>query len=377
MAIAYFFCSFLISFVFCLLLLRSASLHGHLSGDNDADRVQKFHVGTVPRIGGLAILGAVLLVLPLMVWLEPEPGQWRSAAIIWGAALPCFAGGFAEDLLKRGLIKTRLLCMAGSAALLFYGCHVAITRLDLPLLDQVLQSLGWFSFALTLFAVVGLINAVNFIDGYNGLAVAVSLIMLGSLSYVAVQVGDRTVVILAMTLIGAGLGFLLWNWPRGLIFLGDGGAYLFGFSIAALVIMLIQRHAHISAWYAAVLLIYPVMETLFSIHRRLWRRHHPGLPDAAHLHQLIYKRMMRWAVGSSEPRHRKMRNSMTSPYLWLLSSIGVIPATLFWSNTAALQFSVLGFVCFYIWLYRSIVRFRSPRWMVYRRPAYLIEKDEA
>ncbi|SMC29961.1 UDP-N-acetylmuramyl pentapeptide phosphotransferase/UDP-N-acetylglucosamine-1-phosphate transferase [Andreprevotia lacus DSM 23236] len=374
MAIAYFFIAFLLSFMFCLLLLRYIKLHEHLSADFELDGVQKFHVRAVPRIGGLAICGALVLTVPLMAALESSR-QWPAIAMLCVAALPCFLGGFAEDLLKIGLIKTRLACMAVSALLLFLGCGIGVFRLDVSLLDQALLQYSWLAAAFTVFAVVGMINAINLIDGYNGLAVAVSLIILGSISYVGVQVGDRMVVIVAMTMIGAGVGFLLWNWPRGLIFLGDGGAYLYGFVIAALVVALVQRHPQISAWYAAVLLIYPVMETVFTIHRRMQRRHHVGLPDAAHLHQLIYKRMMRWAVGSSHPHHRTMRNSMTSPYLWLLSSLGVIPATILWSNTHALQLALLGFAVLYIWLYRSIARFRSPRWMIYRRPAYLIEKE--
>ncbi len=106
---------------------------------------------------------------------------------------------------------------------------------------------------------------------------------------------------------------------------------------------------------------YPVVETVFTMLRRVSRQSNPGLPDAAHLHQLVYKRLMRWTVGSPDPRHKVFRNSMTSPYLWLLSSLGVIPAVLLWNNTWALQCSALLFVFAYLWLYRCIIRFRAPR----------------
>jgi UDP-GlcNAc:undecaprenyl-phosphate/decaprenyl-phosphate GlcNAc-1-phosphate transferase len=113
---------------------------------------------------------------------------------------------------------------------------------------------------------------------------------------------------------------------------------------------------------------YPVVETLFSIYRRIVvRRSHPGLPDAVHLHQLIFRRLVRWSVGSEQARHMTARNSMTAPYLWLLSSLAVFPAVLLWRNTLALQIVFLCFTTFYVWFYASIVRFKSMKWLITRR----------
>ncbi|XZG70779.1 MraY family glycosyltransferase [Chitinibacteraceae bacterium HSL-7] len=363
----YLVCAFFLSFVVCMLLVRFNRLHSHLTGDVGDDKVQGAHSGSVPRVGGLALAVAAVVAAVAGYLYEDAHAHVRTVLLLFLCAGPVFLGGLAEDILKVGLIKTRLLCMALSALLMYWLIGWSVTRVDIALVDPLLHY-PWVAVALTVFAVVGVTNAINFIDGYNGLSSAVVIIMMVSLLYVAFQVGDRPVMMAALIMIGATFGFWLWNWPRGLIFLGDGGAYLLGFLVAALAIALVLRHPEVSAWYALVLMLYPIVETLFTIHRRLLRRDHPGLPDAAHLHQLLYKRVMRWAVGSSCPDKRTMRNSMTSPYLWMISSLAVVPATLWWGNALMLQLTTVAFIGGYIWLYRSISRFRSPRWLVYRNP---------
>jgi hypothetical protein len=90
-----------------------------------------------------------------------------------------------------------------------------------------------------------------------------------------------------------------------------------------------------------------------------------GMPDGIHLHSLIYRRIIRWAVGPADAKALTRRNSMTAPYLWVLCSMSVVPATLWWDSTPILAAFLLLFVAFYIGLYASIVRFRTPRWLVF------------
>ncbi|WP_255988792.1 glycosyltransferase family 4 protein [Chitinolyticbacter albus] len=373
MSLLYLFVALLASFAVCLLLVRFAHKHSHLTGDNKLSEAQKFHDSPVPRVGGLALVVALLVVQPLMLLLEGE-ALAKVSALLFLACLPVFLGGLLEDVLKIGLVKTRLIAMTCGVLLLIYLLDWRIVRVDLPLFST------WLAFTpvsvvLTLIAIVGMINAMNLIDGYNGLACAVGMIILASLAYIGLQVGDRQITVMAVALLGACGGFMFWNWPRGLIFLGDGGAYVIGFGIASLAVGLVMRNPSVSAWYAVVLLLYPIVETIFTINRRLRRQEHPGLPDAAHLHQLVYKRMMRWAVGSCKSADRRMRNSMTSPYLWLYSSLSIIPASIWWSNELALQAIAVIFVLGYLWLYRSIAKFKTPKWLIYRNQRRADEKD--
>lgn len=214
-----------------------------------------------------------------------------------------------------------------------------MTRLDIIGVDWLLQ-FGAISLICTMIAIAGAANAINIIDGYNGLAAVISAMIFAGFSYVSYYLGDRLLLITSVGMIGAIVGFLVWNYPRGLIFLGDGGAYFIGFMIGAVSVLMLARHPEVSAWFPLLLCIYPVFETLFSIYRkRFLRGQSPGMPDGVHLHMLIYKRLVRWAIGSSDARHKVQRNAMTSPYLWLLTSFAVIPAVLFWQNEYLLMFS--------------------------------------
>jgi UDP-N-acetylmuramyl pentapeptide phosphotransferase/UDP-N-acetylglucosamine-1-phosphate transferase len=222
---------------------------------------------------------------------------------------------------------------------------------------------------LAVFAVAGVANSVNIIDGMNGLASMCVAIMLAGLAYVALQVGDTLIASLAITVIGATLGFFLWNYPNGLIFLGDGGAYFLGFVLAELAILLLARNDTVSPMFPLLLCAYPVWETVFSMYRRKLLRGRPvGMPDGIHLHSLIYRRLMRWAIGSRDAAILTRRNALTAPYLWVLCSLSVIPATIWWDDTQALQLILMAFVVGYVLLYWRIVKFRTPKWLVLRVP---------
>jgi UDP-N-acetylmuramyl pentapeptide phosphotransferase/UDP-N-acetylglucosamine-1-phosphate transferase len=160
------------------------------------------------------------------------------------------------------------------------------------------------------------------------------------------------------------LGFFIWNFPAGLIFLGDGGAYFLGFYVAEVAILLLHRNPGVSPLFPLLVVIYPAFETVFSIYRRKFlRAMPPSVPDGIHLHSLIYRRVMRWAVGSRSAKALTRRNSMTSPYLWVLCMMSVIPAVLFWDNTWVLEMALALFGISYVALYWRIVRFKSPRWL--------------
>jgi UDP-N-acetylmuramyl pentapeptide phosphotransferase/UDP-N-acetylglucosamine-1-phosphate transferase len=277
--------------------------------------------------------------------------------------------GLAEDITKTVGVKARLFAGFISGALLLYLFTITSIRIGVWGLDTLFLNL-WIAAIFLCIACAGLANAYNIIDGFNGLASMVGIISTAAIAFVAFKVGDLALVYGALILIGAVLGFFIWNYPRGLIFLGDGGAYLIGFVIAALSILLVYRHPAVSPWFALLVNAYPIFETLFTI----WRRSvHQGrsasLPDGAHFHSLIYRRVLRWANAmdqpgaSAEPHYHCLNNSKTSPYLWFISSIGVIPALLFWESTPLLIASAILFVVIYIYCYRTIVQRRKPWWL--------------
>lgn len=359
--------SFLISFIaaalLTLFLIKHANLHAAM--DHDLDSVQKVHARAVPRIGGVGIFLAVVFAGGIAMLRTPPIGEGVLMLLLCSSI--AFAGGVVEDFTKNVSPSRRLLLTMGAAALGYFLLDARIERIDW--IDSVWRlNYVWIALPLTVLAVAGIANAINIIDGFNGLATVVSICMLLSLGYVALQVNDTFVLVAALIVAGAAAGFLVWNYPAGLIFLGDGGAYFLGFMLGELSVLLVMRNPEVSTWYAVLLLIYPVFETLFSAYRRLFLRgQSPGTPDGIHLHSLIFRRVVLWAIGRRDARTLNLRNAMTSPYLWLLSLMAVVPATLFWRHTGVLMTLCLLFVVSYIWLYARIVRFRSPRWMILGR----------
>lgn len=280
------FASFLLVIMACSLtgvvIVRTHHLHGHLSGDTVLG-VQKVH----DRIR------RVLVALWLRwVWLwhfslvrqrcgaSWDPCWWRVCLrlhLVW-----------AEDLTKKVGITARLLATmrSGMAASLITG--IAMQNTGFAPLDWALQ---WMPLAIlfTAFAAGGLANAINIIDGFNGLAAGSLSIMLGTLGLMALSLGDMPVATVCFVVASCALGFGLVNWPLGKIFLGDGGAYLMGFLLAWLAILLPMRHPdQINAWATILVCAYPVLEVAFSVKRRIRREgHHPGHPDRSHFAPLF------------------------------------------------------------------------------------------
>jgi UDP-N-acetylmuramyl pentapeptide phosphotransferase/UDP-N-acetylglucosamine-1-phosphate transferase len=352
------------SFLVTLWLVWTAGHHGWLSADHDLSGPQKFHAKPVPRVGGIGLaMGAVGATA--WMWWDGQP-DGPLALLLLLCAVPAFASGLVEDLTKQVSAKMRLYCTMLAAALAVWLLGSVITRSDIAVLD-VLISFAPLAFVLTLLAVGGLANAINIIDGFNGLASMCSALILAGIAYVALQVGDTLVLSMSLACLGAILGFFVFNYPAGLIFLGDGGAYFLGFMIAELALLLVHRNEAVSPMFVFLVCIYPIFETGFSMYRRKVVRKVPSMaPDGIHLHSLIYRRLMRWAAGDRTPRAMTRRNSMTSPYLWALCILSVVPAVLFWRQTNVLIFFIFLFGLIYTLMYASIVRFKTPRWMIVR-----------
>jgi len=357
--------SFIVSFVATFLVIRFAKKHERLSADHDLSGPQKFHTRPVPRVGGVAIMAAVLMSAAASLFLSQQ-----DSALLWllvVAGLPAFVAGLAEDLTKTVSPRRRLLFTAASAGMAVWLLDASIARTAIPGVDALMP---WAPFAigLTVFVVTGVANAINIIDGFNGLAAMCVLMMTLAIAYVAFQVGDHFILAAALILVGAVLGFFVWNFPAGMIFLGDGGAYFLGFMLAELCVLLLHRNPQVSPIFTLLLCAYPIFETIFSIYRKKWLRGmSPGVPDGVHLHMLVYKRLMRLMIGTTPERRKTARNSMTSPYLWVLCMMSVIPAVLWWNNTTILTCFLVLFMVSYVLLYWSIVRFKTPKWLVFRR----------
>lgn len=346
-----------------LAVIKSAHRHAHLSADNDLSGPQKMHREAVPRVGGLGIFTGLVLGAIAAAW--TFPGQCHQILLFMACTLPAFLSGLWEDITKSISPRRRMVALALSGTLGVLLVDGVILRTGFLPLDRLLlaNGLAWTGVVGAIFGVTGVSNSVNIIDGMNGLASMCVVLMAGALAWIAFQVGDPLVGALALATLGATLGFFVWNYPRGKVFLGDGGAYMLGFIVAELGILVSARHPQVSMLAPLLIVVYPFFETLFSMYRRrVLQGRSMTQPDGIHLHTLIYRRLRRHVDGNV-----RKANSSTSPYLWMLAAVGIVPAAIWWNNSPALTLVLAVFVLGYITLYWRIVRFRSPRWMKARR----------
>jgi UDP-N-acetylmuramyl pentapeptide phosphotransferase/UDP-N-acetylglucosamine-1-phosphate transferase len=279
------------SFAASLLIVKSQSWHGQLSCDHDLSGVQKVHTMAVPRVGGLAVFTGIALGLLLVLQVNPDlPGM--QAFLLLASSLPAFVAGIVEDLTKAVTVRVRLAATVLSALLASAVLGATVHELDIWAVDTLL-ALTPVAIAVTALAVAGGSNAVNIIDGFNGLSGSTVVIMALAFGAVALQYDDALLAMLCALGVGATIGFLLLNYPSGKLFLGDGGAYFLGFWVAEIAVLLLVRHAAINAWQMLSICAFPIIEVLFSIYRRrVVRKASPGAPDALHLHTLVYRRLV-------------------------------------------------------------------------------------
>lgn len=344
---------FLIVFAATLLtglgLIATQKWHGRFSLDGIVG-IQKHHDQPTPRIGGVAIAVGLSIA-----WLYASPDARALLGPMLLAGLPAWLFGLAEDVSKRVGVLPRLLATMGSGALAWYLTGVAMQDTGLPPLDWLLQYVP-FAVLFTAFAVGGVANAVNIIDGFNGLASGAVAIMLGALGVMGLRVGDSNFASVCFLAASCALGFGAVNWPMGKLFLGDGGAYLIGFVLAWLAVLLPMRSANVNAWATILICAYPVIEVGFSVRRRRHREgHHPGEPDKLHLHHLIHRRLVRKLFPN---RRNALQNGLTSPLCWFLASMPASWAVVFFDNTLMLALGFAFSIFVYAALYARLTQFR-------------------
>ena len=336
-----------VALLVALLLVATQRWHGHLSMDG-TEGVQKFHTQPTPRVGGVAILMGLLVGYAVS-----GPGRKVLLGPLLLAGTPAIVFGLTEDLTKQVSVRTRLLATMACGVLGWFLTGLSITDANLYGLDWLL-GFTVLSVAFTAFAVGGVANAINIIDGFNGLAAGTVIIILAAFSLMASALGDADLASIACILAAAMLGFGLVNWPLGRIFLGDGGAYFVGFALAWMAVLLLARHPGVSAWAPMLVCGYPVLEVFFSIARRRRRGLSPGAADRLHLHSLVKRRVVRALL----PRASKLvRNSVTGSIMWFAALVPALIAVNWPTDTFALASGFVVCAFLYSAIYARLTQF--------------------
>ncbi len=360
-----FLCSLVMTFVLATSSLNKAATYR-------SDVPQRFHLGDTPRIGGLAFGFTTFLgwciASGLYFYNAPNkiPISLQTTCIWVVICLPVLIAGGIDDITQCLSVRWRIAASCFSAILACVLLKLNIPRIGIDWLEHYWIAMPLLGIALAFIGISGFPHAMNLIDGYNGLAGVVAVMICSAISYVALQHNDRELAGILACLIGSTLGFLIWNYPRGLIFAGDSGAYFWGVVIAVGSVTLVQRNPSVSPWFIMLLLIYPVSETFFSIYRKIVRGESPSMADSMHFHQLIYKRLVRGVFHDNATRQVLIRNNLTSSYLWAFCALSIAPAVLFWYSTPLLIFFCILFMAAYVIAYLMIIRFKVPRWLRFR-----------
>ena len=339
---------FVSTFLLCVFLVMTKRWHGKLTMDF-TDGIQKFHTSPTPRIGGIPIVVGLIVA-----WGKaPQDLQHMLTPILF-AGMPAFIFGMAEDITKRVGVMQRLLATMVSGLLAWWISDYSLSRVDIWGVDWMMK-FTIVSVIFTAFAVGGVANAVNIIDGFNGLASTMSTLAFIGYSMMAWQLGDHSLAGVSLILAACVWGFFWVNWPFGKIFLGDGGSYFVGFALAWIAVMLIERNPSVSTFAVLLVCAHPVIEVLFSIFRRRIKKRHPGHPDRLHFHSLVKQRYVRrWFGGFSNA----VRNSITGLLIGFMTLTAIVLANLVQKNVglsfAALVVLWLGYVA----IYARMVRFR-------------------
>jgi len=319
--------AFLLSLGSNLLIIVLSTKHNLFIDNSESDKPQNFHTESTPRAGGIGILLGIFLLL-----LNPF------GLTLMLSILLAFLSGIFEDFHNSLSPRLRLLLQFVAALSAVWFTHTVVTYLGLGITLPY-----WVGVIFSLFAMVGMMNAVNIIDGFNGLASGVILLILGSFAVVSYTHGYTDLLPLLAVISGAILGFGVLNFPHGKIFLGDGGAYMLGFIVAVLGIFLAGSYEEISPWYILSVFIYPVWEVLFSIVRKKSQGKSPMDPDHLHMHMLIH-------------RHLSKNNPLTALFILVAILPFMLLSTYYAANSIANIIIVLVFIGCYLWVYRYLAK---------------------
>lgn len=243
----------------------------------DRPNFRKIHTKPISMLGG----SAILLSFFIGIWLG-APIEREIKPLLLGAIV-IYLVGLIDDLYDLKPILKLLGQIAAALIVVFYG--VTIDFISIPIGPTI--HFGWLSIPITIFWIVAITNAINLIDGLDGLAAGVSTIALVTIAFIAILQGNIFIIMICSVLIGSLLGFLVFNFHPAKIFLGDSGALLLGFIIGFLSLLGFKNITFISLFFPIVILAVPFIDTLFAMIRRVKQGQHIMQADKSHLHHKL------------------------------------------------------------------------------------------
>ncbi|WP_079506650.1 glycosyltransferase family 4 protein [Mesobacillus jeotgali] len=273
-----FYLTLILCFICSILITPIVKKLAFRLGATDAPNKRKVHVKVMPRMGGLAIYLTFLIGVFIM-----NPDSPYHFAIITGSVIIILTG-ILDDIFNLSA-KVKLINQVAAALVVVLWGGIDVDFINLPFEGKL--EFGVLSVPITILWIVGVTNAINLIDGLDGLAAGVSSIALISISAMAIVMGDIYVMTIGFILLVSTLGFLFYNFHPAKIFMGDTGALFLGYMIAVLSLLGFKNVTFISFIVPVIILGVPMTDTIFAIIRRLVNKTPLAAPDKSHLHHRL------------------------------------------------------------------------------------------
>lgn len=281
---------FVIALVLALALTPLVKRFALKVGAMDKPNARKVHTRIMPRLGGLAIylafIGSFFLILPFIPdGLLNAYDRNLIRAMLTGGTIIVLTGAL-DDRFELSA-KVKLLLQLVAACVVVFGFGVKIDLLNIPFGQSMQEISGWISIPLTIFWIVGVTNAINLIDGLDGLAAGVSGIAITTILIMAFFLGFEPIILMSTLLLGGILGFLVFNFHPAKIFMGDSGSLFLGFMLATLSMIGFKQVTVVSLITPLLIIGVPIADTFFAIVRRWINKRPIFAPDKGHLHHCL------------------------------------------------------------------------------------------
>jgi len=312
--------------------------------DRDFEKPQAFHKEPVGRSGGLASIISLTVFFILYYFLFQ---QILTEYLVLSIAL--FLLGFSEDIKFKISPNYRLFLMITILLLFINFFSININSVDLIFLNIWMENSIFANFFILL-CFLFIINGANLIDGFNGLLTIHLLIINIVLLLLNLNNSHEYLIVIITAQIIVLLSFLLFNFPKAKMFLGDGGSYLFGALVAFNIIQTNNLNPEISSFFFCILLFYLFFEVFFSFFRKLYFRRSPLKPDRHHMHMLMYNYLKK----SQKFEDCNYLNSLTINLVYLSL---ILPSVFFNDNGLICKYWFFSLIALYIVFYYLLYSF--------------------
>ena len=340
--LVFFFLTFFLSVLFVGVLYYFDIMS--VSKANEAiSAKQASHSNLTSRVGGLAAIMALLIGVCLTAD--------QLVFFIVLSSMPVLVAGGLEDIGYNIKPSYRFYAGLVSGFIAIYSTGLWLDNVDFQILTPIL-SIPFIGICFTALASAGISNSINLIDGVNGLASGVITLIGLALCIISFSLGEIGLGTFCIILVGSILGFFIWNFPKGLVFLGDAGAYTYGHLLVWIAISLVSKHPEISAWAIFCLFFWPILDTLAAILRRVIKRSSINHADHMHFHQLIMRVVVIYFGGRvSQNVANPISTIIILPFCILIAFLGV----LFLENNFLSILTVIFATCLFFGSYYILI----------------------